>query len=88
MRRSNKSVYSIEKSVSIDQDIDVDVELTIDDITEIIQDLTDEDMQKLVNTLENVAGFTSAMFMVNPPNLSAKMEFEEWYEGFAKRWNL
>jgi hypothetical protein len=87
MNRRKSSIYSIEKTVAID-DVNVDVDLTIDDITEILQDLTDEDMQKLVNTLENIAGFTSAMFVVNPPNLSAKIEFEEWYEDYAKRWNL
>lgn len=65
----------------------VDIDLTQDDVEEILSQLDEDIKFQLLDSDKNY-NKNFGVECVQIPNLDARYEFEQFYESFSKKWNL
>ena len=65
----------------------VDIDLTQDDVEEILSQLDEDIKFQLLDSDKNY-NEKFGVECVQIPNLDARLEFEQFYERFSKKWNL
>lgn len=65
----------------------VDIDLTQDDVEEILSQLDEDIKFQLLDSDKNY-NQNFGVECVQIPNLDARYEFEQFYERFSKKWNL
>lgn len=65
----------------------VDIDLTQDDVEEILSQLDEDIKFQLLDSDKNY-NQNFGVECVPIPNLDARYEFEQFYESFSKKWNL
>ena len=78
------------KEYNVNTDIEipgVDIDLTQDDVEEILSQLDEDIKFQLLDSDKNY-NQNFGVECVQIPNLDARYEFEQFYERFSKKWNL
>ena len=65
----------------------VDIDLTQDDVEEILSQLDEDIKFQLLDSDKNY-NEKFGVECVQIPNLDARLEFEQFYENYSKKWNL
>jgi hypothetical protein len=79
------------RSVHKAKDVEVDYEIDRHDIADFIDEQTTyEDLQEIQDMLNERMEYLKFIprYLIEPPNLAAQVELEEFLEEYKKKWNI